>query len=80
MLWLIWIALMLLVPMAVGVQVWFQLHHAPVDILTATGSGSTQLLGVQDPQDHGTAQPALDGPAGDPVRSRALSRRAKPHA
>jgi len=28
-LWLIWIALMLLVPLGAGVQVWWQLRHAP---------------------------------------------------
>jgi hypothetical protein len=31
MLWLIWIALMLLVPAAAGVQVWFQLRRVPAD-------------------------------------------------
>ena len=32
MLWLIWIAMMLLVPAAAGVQVWFQLRRAPADV------------------------------------------------
>jgi hypothetical protein len=38
MLWLIWIAMMLLVPAAAGVQVWFQLHRAPANLLATNGS------------------------------------------
>ena len=29
MLWLIWIAIMLLVPIGAGVHIWWQLHRAP---------------------------------------------------
>jgi hypothetical protein len=29
MLWLIWIAIMLLVPVGAWIHVWWQLHHAP---------------------------------------------------
>ena len=29
MLWLIWIALILLTPIGAGVRVWWQLHHTP---------------------------------------------------
>lgn len=36
MLWLIWIALMLLVPMVAGVHVWFELHQQPADAPAAT--------------------------------------------
>jgi hypothetical protein len=31
MLWLIWIAIMLLVPVGAGVHVWWQLRRAPQD-------------------------------------------------
>ena len=42
MLWLIWIALMLLVPVGAGVHVWWQLHHAP-------GETTAPLTPVQQP-------------------------------
>jgi hypothetical protein len=29
MLWLIWLAIMLLVPVGTGLHVWWQLHHVP---------------------------------------------------
>jgi len=29
--WLIWIAIMLLVPMLAGVHVWFEIHQQPAD-------------------------------------------------
>ena len=32
MLWLIWIVLMLLTPIAAGVHVWWQLHRTPREI------------------------------------------------
>jgi len=44
MLWLIWIVMMLLVPVAAGVQVWFQLHRALADgPTTSNGAGSSEL-------------------------------------
>ena len=36
MLWLIWIALILLVPAVAGVQVWWQLHRLPPTALPPT--------------------------------------------
>jgi len=48
MLWLIWIAMMLLVPAAAGVQVWFQLHRVPADgPITSNGAGSSELPRAQ---------------------------------
>jgi hypothetical protein len=32
MLWLIWIVLILLTPIAAGVHVWWQLHHIPHEV------------------------------------------------
>jgi len=44
MLWLIWIVMMLLVPVAAGVHVWFQLRRAPADVPTInSGTGSSEL-------------------------------------
>ena len=41
MLWLIWIVMLLLVPAAAGVQVWFQLHREPADgPITSNSAGS----------------------------------------
>jgi len=36
MLWLIWIAIMLLVPMLAGVHVWFEIHQQPAEAPAAT--------------------------------------------
>jgi hypothetical protein len=41
MLWLIWIAMMLLVPIAAGVQVWLQLRREPADV-----PANTELCGT----------------------------------
>jgi len=38
MLWLIWIAIMLLVPMLAGVHVWFEIHQQPVETPAAPRS------------------------------------------
>jgi hypothetical protein len=38
MLWLIWIAIMLLVPMLAGVHVWFEIQQQPADTPTAPRS------------------------------------------
>jgi hypothetical protein len=48
MLWLIWIAMMLIVPVAAGVHVWFQLHRAPAEgPATNSGSVSAELSSAQ---------------------------------
>jgi len=48
MLWLIWIVMMLLVPVAAGVHVWFQLHRALADgPTTNSGAGSSELSRAQ---------------------------------
>jgi hypothetical protein len=38
MLWLIWIAIMLLTPVLAGVQVWFQINRSPVDVPKASSA------------------------------------------
>jgi hypothetical protein len=44
MLWLIWIAMMLLVPMAAGAHVWFQLRYEQPDpATTSAGAGTSEL-------------------------------------
>jgi hypothetical protein len=43
MLWLIWIAIMLLVPIITGVYVWFQMNRLPVEV-----SVTTSAVGITD--------------------------------
>jgi hypothetical protein len=46
MLWMIWIVLMLLVPAVAGVQVWWQMRRAPVEVAPvecSSGSGEALL-------------------------------------
>jgi hypothetical protein len=45
MLWLIWIAIMLLTPVIAGVQVWLQINHPPVDAPETSSAG-----GIAEPR------------------------------
>ena len=58
MLWLIWIALMLAVPAAAGLQVWFQLRRVPADAPALPGAvGNAQPNAQQDESQQLSAGP-----------------------
>jgi hypothetical protein len=48
MLWLIWIALMLLAPIMAGVRVWWQLRHEPAQAAVTTSAGGAEPLRASD--------------------------------